>query len=260
MVTDLGQPALTWSVMHQHAGLTLLRGDLATAEAEIVAAHEHAMATGQPDAPIFFLAQDFLLRLDQGRLPELEETIRVFVERTGHPTVKARYGLLLTEAGRWHEAGEVFDELAATNFAAPPNNVLWLLCAAECASLCARLGRAASAPTLRSMLEPYADQLVVIAQGGAVSGSVAYYLGLLAATARDWNDAAAHFAAAAALYERIGAPVFLARTELEWGRMLQSRNAPGDDKQADELLGRALATARRLGLAGIEREATTLLR
>ena len=110
------------------------------------------------------------------------------------------------------------------------------------------------------MLAPYADQLVVIAQGGAVSGSVAYYLGLLAATTRDWNDAEAHFAASAALYERIGAPVFLARNQLEWGRMLQSRNAPGDDKQADELLGRALAKARQLGLAAIEREVTTLLR
>jgi class 3 adenylate cyclase len=259
VVTDLGQPALTWSVMNQHAGLTLLRGDLATAEAEIFAAYEHAMVTGQPDAPIFFMCQHFLLRLDQGRLPELEETIRHLHERTGHPAGKARYGYVLSEAGRWHEAGEMFDELAATGFAVPPNNVLWLLSATECAILCARLGKAASAPTLRSMLEPYADQLVVIAQGGAISGSVAYYLGLLAATMTDWNDAEAYFAASVETYERIGAPAWLARTHLEWGRMLLARGEPGDDKRADELLHRALGTARELGLPNVERSTASLL-
>jgi predicted ATPase/class 3 adenylate cyclase/DNA-binding SARP family transcriptional activator len=259
VVTDLGQPALTWSVMVQHAGLTLLRGDLATAEAEILAAYEHAMATGQPDATIFFIAQHLLLRLDQGRLPEIEETVRQVVERTGSPAVKAVYGNLLTETDRWHEAGEVFDGLAATGFAAPPNNVLWLRNAAECACLCARLGKAASAPTLRSMLEPYADQLVVIAQGGAISGSVAHYLGLLAATTRDWNDAEAYFAAAAATYERIGAPAWLARTRLEWARMLLARAEAKDGERASDLLQHALATARELGLVTIEREAASLL-
>jgi len=259
LVTDLGQPGLTWSVMVQHAGLTLLRGDLATAEAEILAAYEHAMATGQPDAAIFFIAQHFLLRLDQGRLPEIEETLRQVVERTGSPGVKAAYGNGLAEADRWHEAGEIFDELAATGFAAPPNNVLWLRSATECACLCARLGKAASAPTLRSMLEPYADQLVVVAQGGAVSGSVAYYLGLLATTTTDWNDAEAYFTASAAIYERMGAPTWLARTQLEWGRMLLARGEPGDDKRADELLHRALGTARELGLPYVERSAASLL-
>ncbi|HEV8624964.1 MAG TPA: hypothetical protein VG034_10955, partial [Acidimicrobiia bacterium] len=259
LVTDLGQPALTWSVMVQHAGLTLLRGDLAIAEAEIFAAYEHAMATGQPDAAIFFLAQHFLLRHDQGRLPEIEETIRQVVERTGSPGVKAVYGNGLTEMDRWPEAGEIFDELAATGFAAPPNNVMWLRSAAECACLCARLGKAASAPTLRSMLEPYADQLVVIAQGGAVSGSVAYYLGLLAATTTDWNDAEAYFTASAATHERIGAPAWLARTHLEWARMLLARNEPGDDKRAGELLNQALITGVDLELAAVEREARSLL-
>lgn len=112
---------------------------------------------------------------------------------------------------------------------------------------------------MRSLLEPYANQLVVVAQGGAVSGSVAHYLGLLAATTADWNDAEAHFAAASATYERIDAPTCLARTRLEWARMLLARNAPGDDTRASQLLAQALATARKLGLSAIEHDATSLL-
>ena len=82
------------------------------------------------------------------------------------------------------------------------------------------------------MLEPYADQLVVARLPGESAGSVALYLALLATTVGDWPEAEAYFAAAAATHERIRAPTWLARTRLEWARMLLTRAAAGD---ADEL-------------------------
>src|SRR5205823_3773883 len=82
LVADLGQPSLTWCVMVQHAGLALLHGDLPTAEAEVFAAYEHATGTGQPDASLWLLSQQMVLRFEQGRLGELEETMREVVERT----------------------------------------------------------------------------------------------------------------------------------------------------------------------------------
>jgi hypothetical protein len=111
---------------------------------------------------------------------------------------------------------------------------------------------------LRSRLEPYADQLVVTGFAGWVSGPVAFYLGLLSTTIGDWPETEGCFAAAAATQERIGAPTLLARTRLEWARMLLARAEP-DAERARDLLRQALATARELGLTNIERGAVELL-
>jgi hypothetical protein len=51
----------------------------------------------------------------------------------------------------------------------------------------------------------------------------------------------------------------LARTRLEWARLLLTRRHPGDADTARDLLGQALATARELGLGGIERHAAALV-
>jgi hypothetical protein len=67
------------------------------------------------------------------------------------------------------------------------------------------------------------------------------------------------FAAADATHASIPAPGWLARTRLEWSRMLLTRREPGDPERARELLGQALATARELGLAKVERDAVALL-
>ena len=109
------------------------------------------------------------------------------------------------------------------------------------------------------MLEPYADQLVVGSFAGWVSGSVAFYLGLLSTTSGDVQEAEAYFAAAAATHERVDALPWLARTRLEWARMLLARAEPGDGQRAHDLLDQALATGRKLGLVHIEREAVELL-
>jgi hypothetical protein len=99
----------------------------------------------------------------------------------------------------------------------------------------------------------------VTAFAASITGSVAFYLGLLATTVGDWPEAETHFAAAAATHERIGAPFWLARTRLEWARMLLARGEPRDGERAHHLLRQALATARDMGLANIERRAVELL-
>jgi hypothetical protein len=109
------------------------------------------------------------------------------------------------------------------------------------------------------MLEPYADQLVTTSQGGAVTGSVSYYLGLLATATGDWPQAEARFTTAAGTHARIDAPIWLARTRMEHARMLLLRSRPGANERARDLLGQALATARDLGLAKVERDSVALL-
>jgi hypothetical protein len=109
------------------------------------------------------------------------------------------------------------------------------------------------------MLEPYADQLVVGAFAGWITGPVAFFLAPLCATVADWSAADMYFAAAAATHERIGAPSWLARTRVEWARMLLARAEAGDAERADDLLQQALTAARDLGLVNIERGAAELL-
>src|SRR5207237_289299 len=92
-----------------------------------------------------------------------------------------------------------------------------------------------------------------------VSGSVSHYLGLLAASLGRHHPAAAHFAEAAAVHARMGAPALLARTRLEWAGTLLARRAPGDAERARGLLGDALTTARHLGLRTVEQRASALL-
>jgi hypothetical protein len=108
------------------------------------------------------------------------------------------------------------------------------------------------------LLEPYASQLALTA-GGAL-GAVAHYLAILATTFGDFDEAERRFVDAAATHARIGAPTWLARTRLEWARMLINRAQPGDSERAREFLGQALETARELGLANVERRAVQLLK
>lgn len=84
-------------------------------------------------------------------------------------------------------------------------------------------------------------------------------LGLLATTLGRYDEADAHFATAALAHERIEAPTWLARTRLEWARMLLARCQAGNAERARELLRQALATAPELGLGNVERRAVALL-
>jgi hypothetical protein len=88
----------------------------------------------------------------------------------------------------------------------------------------------------------------MMADNGVSSfGAVDRYLGLLAATTGDLDAADHHFAAAAALHERIGAPIWLARTQLDWARMLRRRRGAGDEDRAETLLSEALGLVAPIG-------------
>jgi hypothetical protein len=84
-------------------------------------------------------------------------------------------------------------------------------------------------------------------------GAVAHYTGALASALGRYDDADLWFAEAAAMEERSGSVACLARTRLEWARMLLSRAGPSDEDRATILLGQALATATSVGLGTVER-------
>ncbi len=113
------------------------------------------------------------------------------------------------------------------------------------------------APSLYERLAPWRGQIAF--SGVSVFGSVAHYLGQLAAAAGRYDEAERDFADAASMHQRLGAPIFLARTRLAWARMLTERAEAGDAERALMLAGEAHSVARELGAARVADQAQHLL-
>jgi hypothetical protein len=132
----------------------------------------------------------------------------------------------------------------------------WILAVTRAASVCAELGDRAAAGRLSPLLAPYADR---IAGNGVIwIGSVAHYLGVLATTLEHFDEAETYLLASDAAHERLQAPGWRARTRLARARLLLRRGEREGAKQARQLLGQVIATARDLGLVNLERRAAEL--
>ena len=109
------------------------------------------------------------------------------------------------------------------------------------------LGDARACPHLYRLLLPWeAFNAVDVAEG--FRGSVARYLGLLAAAAGSLDDAQRHFEEALVRNEAMGARPWLARAQGDYARLLVARGLAGDAERAAELRERARATALELGV------------
>ena len=125
------------------------------------------------------------------------------------------------------------------------------------AEVAGRLSDPAAASLLYERLTPWSDRIV--ANPVAVYGSVAHYLGHLATVLGCYDAAEAHFIQSLATHKRLQAPFHIARTHLEWGRMLLARAQPGDDREARAHLESALGLANQYGCALVKQRAAELL-
>jgi class 3 adenylate cyclase len=256
LADELGQPTLCWVAGYLTTGRLMIAGRLTEAEALAVRTRRLGMSAGQPDAGLFFGSQRFYIRFDQGRMGELIDRLEEVLQH--HESVSRRILLALAycEIGQNNDARRVFEPVAS-QLERLSIDATWLELMAVSAAVCAHLQIRSSAADLVKWLAPYANQLV--GAGTYWWRPVSWPLGLLSATLGRFDEAEARFAAAAATEERIGAPAWLARTRLDWARMLTIRRQPADATRARQLLGQALATARELGLANVERQAVALL-
>jgi hypothetical protein len=259
LADDLAQPALRWVVAIPDITLTVLAGRVHEGERMAHQMLEVGTSAGYPDAQVFFVAQLVTIRTVQDRLGELEALVTKIIAQ--HRGVRWAWQTLLAlihcQRGHVDEARLLFEKLATDDFANFPYDIHWLTGMALSAEVCAELGDAPRAAVLARLLAPYADQFVA---AGPVScfGSVARYLGRLAATMGRLDEADTHFATAATAHTRIGAPAWLARTQLDWAALLLTRQHHGDVQMATDLLDQALTTARQLDLNTLEQRAVTL--
>lgn len=249
----LRQPLYLWQAAVWRAMRALLEGRLG--EADRLAAQ--ALAVGARAEPVtaaqYYAVQLIAIRRDQGRMGELEQSVRRAIEqypnRLGY---RAALALLLAETGRMDEAREEVDSLAVDEI---PEDVDWLTTMTMLADLAADLGDAERADRLYALLEPYAEVNVVIGLGVVCEGAAARYLGRLAAATGRREEVKRHFELALKRNAALGASVCLTRTQLDYAQAL----GPARSRLARELIESAESVARQLDLPALARRAAALI-
>jgi tetratricopeptide (TPR) repeat protein len=196
------------------------------------------------------IAQELLLRREQGRVAEMVDGVRdVAARHPALPVWRATLAWVHAETGREASARHELERLARADFADLPRDMHWLVCVAILAEVVAILADRPRAERLYAALAPYASRCIT---GLSVClGSAARTLGVLAAALGRFADAARHFDDAITANGRLGARPWTAHAEYEYGRMLLARGEAGDRARARALLDRAATTARHLGMRAL---------
>ena len=227
--------------------LALLEGEFSKAEAVIARARSVGDRPQSWNAAVAHGLQLYLLRREQGRLKEVEELVRRSVE--AYPTYRVWRCVLAqtaAELGHADEARDAFDAVAADDFANLPFDEEWLVSLGLLAEAATALNDPELAADLYRRLLPYGDRVAVSYTEISI-GSVARYLGLLAATMERWSEAERHFEKALEVNARIGARPWLAHAQEDYARILL-RGETAEREKLRELLADARATYRELGM------------
>jgi tetratricopeptide (TPR) repeat protein len=204
LAAEVGEPVGRWIAAVVQAKLALLEGRFADAEALVESALRSGGSSVPWDAVIFSRVQRFALRLEDGRLAEMEPAIRRSVEEfPTRPLFRCLLARLLTELGDEDQARSVFEQLAAGRFAVIPVNDDLLLSLSHLAEVARFLRDAGRGAVLHGLLLPYRGLVVDTLETS--TGAVDRYLGLAALTTGDLETAELHLRDALDLNTRIGA-------------------------------------------------------
>jgi tetratricopeptide (TPR) repeat protein len=257
VASRLRQPAHLWEIGAGRAMLALAAGRLA--EAEELLSQNFALGEGaKPEVAIpVHRLQRYTLGDFRGQLTQLEPEMRdLAAEWPARPAFRCALAHLLARLGRRAEAEEALGDLTRDSCAALPFDQEWLYAMSLLAETAVLLGDAEPATALHRLLAPWSAFNAADWPEG-MRGSIARYLGLLATPLERWDEAADHFKAALEMNERMGLRPWLALTQEDYARMLLMRALPGDRGQAQQLLSRARASYRELGMTIREERAAS---
>jgi tetratricopeptide (TPR) repeat protein len=190
----------------------------------------------------------FVLRREQGRLSEIEDTLRRSVHE--YPAL-LRFPCMLahlhSELGRKPETRVIMEALLARDLAHEHVDAEWLFSLSLLADACAFLGYEEAAATLYALLLPYKD-LYAQAPVEAVFGCTARALGVLATAAGRFENAERHFEDAIEIERRMRARPWLAHAQHSLAALLLIRLEAGDRERANGLLEDARGAYEALGM------------
>jgi tetratricopeptide (TPR) repeat protein len=204
----------------------------------------------------YFAIALFNIRREQGRLGEVEEAVRGYIELyPAVPAWRCALAALHAELGRDELAREELGRLvAAGGVAGLPRDANWLIAVTLLADVVVRLRAVDLAAPLYEALEPYAGRNVVVGRAATCNGAAARFLGLLATALGEFDVAERHLAAALEMHESMGARPLAIRTRLAQAELALAR---GDDGAAPLLAAVARAAAP-LGMEAVRARAEAL--
>lgn len=255
---EAGQPPAQ-SVTHLFWGALLaLDGDYAAAADELVAASVISAARDELGAQRMVLNSpaSWWLRRQRGGdrtlISEIEDTLR----STPRPVqARAILALALADAGRFEDAGRVFDEALRGGVEAARDSFTGDVDICVLAEASALLGDERHAAPLYEALSPHAGRCVSLAAVFVLPGPADLYLGMLAALLGRVAEADRHYAVALAVSERMGSRPSAARVRYWWARLFAARR---EVERAATLAEACRASARQLGMASLARQAAEL--
>ncbi|MGH9001843.1 MAG: hypothetical protein ACRDYV_01820, partial [Acidimicrobiia bacterium] len=266
LAEELRQPRYHWYACSRLGMRALLAGDLDKGERLVRQARDIGDEAGEPDAENVFGAQMFAVWQERP-CPEATEVLEG-TSRVAGVTLPAdsplvlgfrlmRLLLLLDTDGRDDTRAELAEllDFAIGKLDHSFYGMGWAILVVLLSTTADRLGASQASATLYDLMLPYARLNVQNCGAVTFDGSYSHHLGMLAAALGRWDAAEKHWTEAAAMHERMGADAYLARTRLEWARMLLGRRRRDDVRRAEELLLQAEATARALGLETLIRRA-----
>jgi class 3 adenylate cyclase len=301
LLDGLADPSLAFHISHQGVHTALEAGDMALADRRLAAMHDHAVtcgqptlawyegvarakrafiagrvqeseqlaceavqigvASGQPDAELWYAGHVFAARLAEGRQDE-DDYDDMPAIMAAFPTLRtlleAQLACLQAAHGEREDARETLARLLANGLDDVPLDFGWLATVALAGYACWLCSDAEHAETVAAVLAPWAEHFVDL--GPTWLGSASLYLALLAITRGRPREAHAHFARATAMHERCGARALQAHVCVAWAELLAGGDIDDDDAPAPAALaGEALAVAAELELPGVERDARRVL-
>jgi hypothetical protein len=197
-----------------------------------------------------------VIRLQQGRLPELEEQVRWMADRYPYiVSIRCALVVLLLQAGRPAPARTEFEQVVGRGLDALPRNHAQILSLGLLAESAVELGDAARSQSLYDRLVPYAGRWVSVASTSAL-WPVDRALGRLAGAVGAAALAQRHLGAAARQADQAGARPSVALVALDEARVLAAADPSTARRRADS--ARRLADG--LGMLRVARQAAELAR
>jgi tetratricopeptide (TPR) repeat protein len=258
LADELRQPAQLWFEAVLRTTLATFEGRFTEAEELLLEAVERGKRAAGRIADVYQIVQLWALRREQGRLAEIERPLMDAARRFGmYEVLRCIRAHVEAELGHRDSAREELHALAADGFAALPRNDDWIFEMCLLAEVSRWVDDAMHADLVYEALIPFTGRNAVTPPG-ACTGSVARPLGIVAGCTGRWSDAERHFEQALERHATMRARPWVARTAYDWAEMLVHRGRPRDRERAEELLERALETARELGMSALEAQVTSL--
>ena len=253
LVDRLGWPVARWHLLRARAARQLLAGQIAPAAATAVEARDLALRAQDTSAGLLLQAFQGGLGLLTGETRHWPADLAaVALAFPGVPIGVAQLGRIAMEMGDRDLAADYAAQLRAILPRLPVDGrrPYIVLTGGEVA---AWVGDTAMAADCYRLGRPYAGRFLNTMS--ACYGAVDRLLGTIAAAIGE-PAAGEHLAAAVAMEERLGSAPFTALAQVTHARFLRD----SDHRRARQVAGRALATARRLGMPRVAAEAAELSR